>query len=450
MARHRPEPSRALGAPGSRRSRGRRLARLALAAGGAVALTTTGAGGCTGGGGAPEDGVPIGALIPFTGNAAAGGANYERAMLLAVEHLNAQRAASGTTFRLAVDDTHSSSDRTLEGLGSLFGSDVIGLVGPERVELVEDVRSHMAGRVMAHAVPNSMTLADFANDDRGLLVRPAPAAEFVGCAAANRIYGDGHTRLVVLHAEDAYRRAFAAATVKAFESYRFAAHAGTALSIGLPDDPNTYPPIVAAAAAFQPNVVMVAADVAVGAALVRAWTTLSRTQVGWFFDPALRSDEFLRNVDVGAISGGLGISLSLPDKAEAFEQVFAGRWHGDVPSVEAHLYYDAAVAMGLGYLTASRALGRAATADETSRHVLPVLLGPGISVAWNYLDRAVDQIAAGVPIHYIGASGGSPLDAKGSFEGNVAIFRFWIVSEGHIFQEKFGACPAGTISQDGR
>ncbi len=420
----------------------RRLGALAL-------LWAGGAAGCLGGGGGSSDGVPIGAIIPFTGNAAAGGANYERAMLLAVEHLNAQRATSQTTFRLLVDDSHSAADRTLEGLGSLLDSQVIGLVGPERVELVEDVREHLDGRALAHVVPNSVTLADFAADDRGLLVRPAPAAEFVGCAAANRIYGDGHKRLVVLHAEDAYRRAFAAATVKAFESYRFAAHVGTALSIALPDDPGGYPAIVAAAAAFQPETV-VAADVAISAALVRSWTTLSRTEVGWFFDPSLRSDEFLRNVDVGAVAGGLGISLSLPDKAEAFEQVFSDRWHGEAPSVESHLYYDAVVAMGLGYLAASRELGRPATAAETSAHLLPVLLGPGMSVPWDRLDQAVGRIAGGLPIHYIGASGGSPLDGKGSFEGTVAIFRFWSISEGHILQEKFGACPAGTISQDGR
>jgi ABC-type branched-subunit amino acid transport system substrate-binding protein len=391
-----------------------------------------------------ETGTPIGALVPFTGVSAAGGTNYERAMLLATEYLNAVEGSSGRRFRLVVQDSHSTRERTVAALDKLLAEDVIGLIGPDRVELVQAVREELADRELSQILPSSMTFADFPASLSRNLVRPAPAAEVVGCALSNRIYGDLNRTLVVIHSNDAYRTAFAAATVESFESYRFAAHVGTGHAIALPAS-GDYRRTIAHAAALAPDTVVVAADAPVGAGLVRAWSTVTPKPVNWFFEPALRSEEFLRNVSPRSVEGSTGISLALPDASSDFVNVYQSRWGDETPLVESHLYFDAVIATGLATLIVARDLGREPTAAEVASEVLRVVRGPGRSVSWQELDRAVALINEDNPIHYRGAAGRWALDSAGAPEATAALFGFWRIAGGSIAAERFGACPAGTI-----
>jgi ABC-type branched-subunit amino acid transport system substrate-binding protein len=391
-----------------------------------------------------ESGTPIGALVPFTGVSAVGGPNYERAMLLATEYLNSALASSGRRFRMVVQDSHSTRERTLSALDKLLAEDVIGLIGPDRVELVQAVREQLSDRELSQILPSSMTFADFPASLSRNLIRPAPAAEVVGCALSNRIYGDLDRILVVMHSGDAYRTAFAAATVDSFESYRFAAHVGIGHAVLLPAS-GDYRRTISYVAGLAPDTVVVAADAPVGAGLVRAWSTVTPRPVKWFFEPALRSEEFVRNVNPRSVEGSTGISLALPDASSDFVSVYENRWDGETPLVESHLYFDAVIATGLATLVAARELGREPTAAEVAGKVLRVVRGPGRSVSWQELDRAVALINEGTAIHYIGAAGRWALDAQGAPEATSALFGFWRIQGGSIVAERFGACPAGTI-----
>jgi ABC-type branched-subunit amino acid transport system substrate-binding protein len=392
-----------------------------------------------------DAGTAIGALVPFTGISAASGSNYERAMLLAVEYLNRESGVSGEEFRLVAQDSHSTMDRTLTALDRLMEQRVFGVIGPDGVELVQGVREDLRQRDLVHVLPSSVTLEDFTNETGGLLLRPAPAAEFVGCALANRIYGDLNERLVVVHGSDAYRKAFASATVRSFESYRFAGREGQALALELSLDSEDYVRVVSEAAEFDPDTIVLAADAPVAAGFVRAWSTLRPERVGWFFEPALRSDAFLRNVIVSSVDGAAGISLALPDEAKSFDSVYAERWNGELPRVESHSYFDAVIAVGLATLAAVHDLGRHPTPEEVAPRVLSIVRGPGTSVSWKNLDVAVELIDQGRPIHYVGAAGRWTVDGNGASDGTAAIFGFWRIEEGRIIPERFGACPAGTI-----
>jgi branched-chain amino acid transport system substrate-binding protein len=278
-------------------------------------------------------------------------------------------------------------------------------------------------------------------------LRPAPAAEYVGCALANRVYGDLNGRLVVIHAGDAYRQAFAAAVVSSFENYRFAGHEGHGLAVELSDESDDVLGAVSAVAAFRPDTIVLAADAPVAAGFVRAWSSVRRERVHWFFEPALRSDEFLRNVIVSSIDGASGISLALPEGHERFESAYEARFDGETPRIESHSYFDAVVAIGLANLVAGHELGRAPTPEEVAPHVIQVVRGPGTSVSWQELGRAVELIREGKPIRYVGAAGRWTVDPTGSSDGTAAIFGFWRVESGGIVPERFGACPAGTIGE---
>jgi hypothetical protein len=206
-----------------------------------------------------------------------------------------------------------------------------------------------------------------------------------------------------------------------------------------------YVRVVSEAADFDPDTIVLAADAPVAAGFVRAWSTLRPERVGWFFEPALRSDAFLRNVIVSSVEGAGGISLALPDEAKSFDSVYAERWNGEVPRVESHTYFDAVIAIGLATLAAVHELGRHPTPEEVAPRVLSVVRGPGTSVSWKTLDVAVELIDQGRPIHYVGAAGRWTVDRHGASDGTAAIFGFWRVEEGRIVPERFGACPAGTV-----
>ena len=79
---------------------------------------------------------------------------------------------------------------------------MVALVGPERVELVKSVRKAMADTNVPHLLPNSVTLEELPADASSVVVRPAPAAEFIGCALANwredRKLADLHRNIVMM------------------------------------------------------------------------------------------------------------------------------------------------------------------------------------------------------------------------------------------------------------
>jgi hypothetical protein len=78
------------------------------------------------------------------------------------------------------------------------------------------------------------------------------------------------------------------------------------------------------------------------------------------------------------------------------------RWDGEEPRIESHMDFDASIAIGLASVMTERELGRPPTPEEVAPHVLHVVRGLGASVSWHDLDRGVELIDQGRPIHYVG------------------------------------------------
>ena len=82
-----------------------------------------------------ESGLEVGALLPFTGELAAYGAAYERALILAVETVNDAGGVAGRKVRLVARDTHSETERGLDSARELLDMGVVNVIGPEEPEL---------------------------------------------------------------------------------------------------------------------------------------------------------------------------------------------------------------------------------------------------------------------------------------------------------------------------
>ena len=68
----------------------------------------------------------IGALLPFTGDRSATGANYEEALILATERVNQAGGIAGRPIRLIAKDTHSDVQRGLQSAQALLDLGVSG------------------------------------------------------------------------------------------------------------------------------------------------------------------------------------------------------------------------------------------------------------------------------------------------------------------------------------
>lgn len=391
-----------------------------------------------------EEGVAIGALVPFTGAAAAGGANYERAMLLAVEHLNAQGGLLGQPFRMVTRDSHSSVERTLGSLDDILDEAPIGLVGPADVEQVAAVRERLGDSGLAHVLASSVTHSRFPDEAPGSLVRLAPSAEIMACALANRLYSEQVPRVVASYSADPYRQAFAQAFVTAFEGFRLGGHVGAGLALPLPDVAVGFRDVISQALDFAPDAVVLATEASTGASLVQDWETLSA--VRWFFESSLGSDEFLRNVSPETVQGAIGIGLALPPEAPIFAEAYTKRWSGEAPLNEAYLYYDAVMSIGLASIAAAAELGHAPEPADVSARILQVLRAPGLPVSWQDLDEATRLVSEGSDIQYIGAAGRLALDDGGRIDPNAALLRFWKVDGEAIVPEQFGVCPSSELT----
>ena len=94
----------------------------------------------------PADAVVIGAILPFSGRESAIGGNLEKAMLLAIEDLNAAGGLDGRPFDIASRDSHSSTERGFDPLFDLLHTEpepVRYVVGPEENDLALKIASEM-------------------------------------------------------------------------------------------------------------------------------------------------------------------------------------------------------------------------------------------------------------------------------------------------------------------
>ena len=80
--------------------------------------------------------IPIGALLPFTGDVAATGTNIERAQILAFENINQAGGVARKSLWLDARDTHSQTRRGLEMARELLAVPGLqALLGPEEEDL---------------------------------------------------------------------------------------------------------------------------------------------------------------------------------------------------------------------------------------------------------------------------------------------------------------------------
>lgn len=372
---------------------------------------------------AEQQGIRIGALLPYTGELAASGHSLEQGIVLAVEKVNRAGGVAGQPLVVEIQDTHSDVARGRDAAERLFDAGVPAIVGPEEPELARQLAPSLlerravmiSGGISARAEPGSAA---------SLWLRVFPSAKKVTLELAGRMRQDGVGRAALLYVDDGYGTTFASLLADKFRSL-----GGTVTdSVALPSD-------TSARIDFphgSPEAVVLIAYPRAGALAV---SQLSASGYGgkWYFGPSLDSEEFVLNTPEGVLDGMVGISPALTADSAKFADEFRSRWSGEEPTLAANFYYDSVAVLALALQKAYVDSGHAPDTTTLSEAVRSVSGPPGGTITWDELGDGLSQLERGSPVNYRGISG--PIDFD--HDGDVAqgLVRFWHVQRGNIVRE---------------
>ncbi len=375
-----------------------------------------------------DEGIPIGVLLPYTGELATAGENLERAVLLANEQLAAAEPDPATPpFRLVFRDTHSDDVIGLGAVNDLINGDkATFILGPEEPHLADAMADMLRDSVAITGGAVSLE----SRSGKGNLFRIVPTARRMALALADRLDKDSVKSLAIIYVPDDYGTAFSSLAATEFTARKHEVRTMAAIGTGSNSD------LVRKVVATNPDAILLVAYPTEGAAVVQEWATLASNE-RWYFGPSLRSEVFALNVPPGLLDGSVGVSAGLPADASNFAREFQQRWRGEAPSPNAHYYFDAMVLAGLAYrwAVATGRPGTPPTPADLARALVAVSGPGGIQRSWQELGAALADVEGRggqgpTDIDYRGASG--PVDF--GMDGSVpqGFVQSWTIRNGAI------------------
>jgi neutral amino acid transport system substrate-binding protein len=379
-------------------------------------------------GGPPGDAIKIGALLPFTGDIAAEGANIERAILAVFDQVNEVGGIAGRPLWLVSRDTHSDLERGFDAARELLDEGVVAILGPQDEEMGKQLAPVVAAQGVV-VISGGVTSPFFTTvSDNGFWFRTCPTARELASALALRMRADGVRLAQVIYVGDLYGLGLNNILVNEFIDLGISSLTSISFQPGVPPDFNRLlTPILEA----RPDAIALMAYARTGAQIVQEWSVRGG-QARFYLAPALKADVFLDNVPPGVLEGAVGVAPALGRSAvvEAFAADFAGRWGGERPLSAAYFYYDAAMLLVLSLARAAEEAGGIPTGVQLRDQVGLVATPPGEQLGWNDLEQALDVAAQGMDLDYEGTTGAVDMDARGDLvDGRVEL---WTIRQDRI------------------
>jgi ABC-type branched-subunit amino acid transport system substrate-binding protein len=377
----------------------------------------------------PEDGIYIGALLPFTGDVAATGTNIERALILVAESVNRAGGVAGRPLYILSRDTHSETRRGMEATHQLIDDQrVIALVGPEDEDLAKRSVSLLNEEHVVE-ISGGVTSPTFSGiDGDKYWFRTAPSSLVYGRALVERMVADGIKTASILYVGNEFGTGFAPAITYALATNHIVATSLTSFQQG----EQSYLQAITTARASAPDAIVLVAYPRAGAAIIQEWAILGGREK-WYLAPSLKADVFLDNIPPGVMEGAVGVSPVVAADAATFAAAFQKRWDGDEPLDAAYFYYDAAALVALAVASAAHAHQGLPPRELVRDKLQPVSRLTGDVVAWYELDHGLALLAEGKDVDYRGASGAVDLDEKGDVGEHPV--EFWTIKDDRIVVE---------------
>ena len=372
-----------------------------------------------------EEGVPIGVLLPYTGELATVGQNLERAVIMANERLadNEPDPEHQAPFRLLFRDTRSVDSEGLKAADDLINVQKAAFIlGPEEQNLAEAMAPSLRNKTVAiSGGAVSLESSTGIND----WFRIVPTAKRLSGALAEQMVADTVTKLAIIYVPDSYGLAFSRLAQEEFSK-----RGGNVVKMAVLSEDVSPSTLVRDVMAAGPDAILLVAYPNGGAAVAQEWALIGKTE-RWYFAPSLRSEIFALNAP-GLLDGMVGISAGLASDARNFARQFQARWNGESPSPNAHYYYDAMLLAGMAYRSAFFLGGstRRPTSSELAA-ALVAISGPGGTIrTWEEVGPSLRALEKGQDIDYRGTTGPVNFSPDGSVpQGYV---QRWTIHDGVI------------------
>jgi branched-chain amino acid transport system substrate-binding protein len=363
------------------------------------------------------DVVPIGLLLSYSGYLAANSVNSERALLMAVEAVNAAGGVGGRRLRVVARDTRSDGQKVVAAARELLDSGVAVLIGPDDTDLIAPLRNLLLDRTVL--LPSSSTSSDVEWRPPSWFVMGAGTAR-LACELMAQLRADGRRNPLILVNPTGQNNALA---------WDLQLTHGLRKMI-LPND----------LAYSKESVNAVARElIAHDSYVLAAYPTSASTLVyalsargdlpeptRWYLSPTLHTPAFLESIPTQGMQGARGVASGTVSGAADFRAAFGRRWD-DTALDDAYPFYDSGAIVALAL---QRALQRdGAIPDKTGlfAHVLAVTRAGGKPVQWNELQRGLELLSQGEEVEYFGLSGLIQFDFSG--QTRTASTKWWAIQD---------------------
>lgn len=399
--------------------------RLRSALLGTLSLLALSLAGCAPEDAAPEDGVKVGLLLPFTGTSSATSSNFERAAMFAASNVNVSGGIHGKKLQLIAADTHSELERAEQSVEALLDQGIKVLIGPESADIASAIAPRLAERGVVLLSPLVGAADDLTVDCETPWFRLAPSARSLGEALAKELDAHGIGRVALLYAGDSYNQALRTAVASRFDRL------GGAVSLEIEVDPDAqgYSSVVRQVLLQDVDAIVLATSARTGALLVNEMDALSRTQPTWFLSPLLKTDLLVQNVAPSALEGAIGVAPRIYDTGQSFPVSFSSRWDGDQPLEGAYFYYDAVSLVSFALEKHAHHEGQN-EGDELAEAIRDVAATRGQAFRWYELALGLERLNDGAEVNYTGLTGPMLLEDCG--ERQLGATTTWEVHSGKI------------------
>ncbi len=395
---------------------------------------------------ADASGIAVGALLPFTGELAAYGAAYERALILAVETVNRAGGVAGQKVRLVARDTHSDPDRGFVSARELLGQGVVNVIGPEEPDLTLRMAYMLTDYDSMQILPSISSPRHAGRTEDSNWFHIAPGPRLLGCTLGTRLYLDGRARVVVVNENDPFLFELASNVSTHYNALlKPGADSYRQTVTVLPYQPaqKSYSGLIASITSRAPDA-LVLLGYPESAAQIMASRHVGGDAASLYLSPTLQSAAFLLNSPPGALEGSVGISVDVPDRGRAFASAYAARWSGETPMPMAYFYYDALILWALAFQAAYSEAGTLPPRSLVEEHLIKVSKAGPNPVSWNEVEKGLALVTAGEGIDYDGASGELDLGDDGELSiGSSATF--WRISGDAVVDDAPGVCASSDL-----
>lgn len=373
---------------------------------------------------ASADVVEIGALMPMTGDLQAFGETSLNGINLAVDEINAAGGVMGRPIEVSVGDTQTAAQPSIDAAQKLVSiegvSAIIGALSSGNTIPVAESITKENQIPQVSSASTSPVITTLADDD--FLFRTVPSDAFQGIALAEVSREKGLEQIAIIYINNDYGQGLADSFQEAFEAK------GGTITDSIPYEEGQ--------ASYRGELQQLASTDAEALLLIgypeNGITILKQSlEEGFFerfvFTDGMQAPEVIEAIGPNFLEGAFGTVAQSASESEAytlFRNAYEEKYGEIPPKPYIDTSYDALMIVALALEAAGSTEGIAVR--DAMREVANA---PGIEIKPGEWAKAVDAIANGEDIDYVGASGSLDFDENGDVAGS---FAHWEIQGGEI------------------